>query len=86
IDLDNAYAYRGQRMFVKTGSPDEGGAHVEELVFTPVNHFASEMDHFAKCVQEGTPNRTPGEMGLADVRIIEAIEEAVRTGRTVDVK
>jgi predicted dehydrogenase len=86
IDMDNAYAYRGQRLFVKKGSPDEGGAQIEEHVFAPVDHFAAEMDHFAECVQAGTSPRTPGEMGLADLRIIEAIEEATRTGRTVDVK
>jgi hypothetical protein len=31
------------------------------------------------------PPRTPGEMGPADMRIIAAIDEAARTGRTVSV-
>ncbi|MEO5821929.1 MAG: hypothetical protein ABIT71_15605 [Vicinamibacteraceae bacterium] len=29
--------------------------------------------------------RPPGDLGLADVRIIEAIDEAARSGRTVEV-
>lgn len=85
IDFDMAYAYRGQRLRVKRGDPGEGGAHDEELVFRPVDHFAAEMDHFSACVLDGTEPRTPGAMGLADVRVIEAIEEAVRSGATVDV-
>ncbi len=85
IDFDMAYAYRGQRLRVKRGNPGEGGARDEELVFRPVDHFAAEMDHFSDCVLDGTDPRTPGEMGLADVRVIEAIEEAVRSGVTVDV-
>ena len=84
IDFDMAYAYRGQRLRVKRGKADEDGASDEELVFRSVNHFAAEMDHFSRCVLEGTEPRTPGEMGLADVRVIEAIEQAVRSGSTVD--
>ncbi len=85
IDFDMAYAYRGQRLRVKRGNPAEGGAYDEELVFRPVDHFAAEMDHFSACVLDGTEPRTPGAMGLADVRVIEAIEAAVRSGATVDV-
>ena len=34
---------------------------------------------------EGKEPRTPGEEGLQDVKLIEAIYEAARTGRTVKV-
>ena len=85
IDFDMAYAYRGQRLRVKRGRADDGGASDEELVFRPVDHFAAEMDHFSGCVVDGTDPHTPGEMGLADVRVIEAIEKAVKSGATVDV-
>jgi len=51
-----------------------------------VNHFAAEMDHFSECVAADRPPRTPGEEGLADVRVIEAIAEAARTERAVAVK
>ena len=47
------------------------------------NQFAAEMDHFAECVRTGKPPRTPGEEGLRDVRLMQAIYRAARTGRTV---
>ena len=34
------------------------------------------MDHFSDCVLNGKDPRTPGEEGLADMRVIAAIEEA----------
>jgi predicted dehydrogenase len=84
IDLDPAFSYRGQRLRVKRGS-GEGETRDEEIVLKPVDHFAAEMDAFSTAVLEGGEASTPGEMGLADIRIIEAIEEAARTGRTVEV-
>jgi predicted dehydrogenase len=47
------------------------------------NAFALELDHFARSVLDGKPVRTPGADGLADLRVIAAIEEAARTGRAV---
>jgi predicted dehydrogenase len=41
------------------------------------------MDHISDAILRDQPLRTPGEMGLADMRIIAAIAESVRTGRTV---
>ncbi len=48
-----------------------------------VNQFAAEMDHFSECVLNNREPRTPGEMGLADMRIVTAINESARTGRPV---
>lgn len=47
------------------------------------NQFAEEMDHFATCIRSGATPRTPGEEGLRDVRLMQAIYRAARTGRTV---
>jgi predicted dehydrogenase len=80
IDLHEAFAYRGQRLRLRRGSQRE-----ETLLLQPVNHFAAEMDHFSAALLDGGPVRTPGELGLADVRIIEAIDEAIRTGGPVEV-
>ena len=85
IDLDPAFSYRGQRLRVKRGSSDQGETHDDDVVLKPVDHFAAEMDHFSTVVLDGGDVPTPGEMGLADVRIIEAIDEAIRTGRSVEV-
>ena len=78
IDLDPAFSYRGLRMHVKAA-----GDGAKELQFGEVNQFAVEMDHFSECVLTDKKPLTPGEEGLADMRVIAAIEEAAATGRTV---
>jgi predicted dehydrogenase len=77
IELDPAFAYHGQELTVY----EEGSKRTLEV--QAVNHFAAEMDHFAECLLENQTPRTPGEMGLADVRIVQAIYEAAETGRVV---
>jgi predicted dehydrogenase len=51
--------------------------------FAKRDQFAAEIEHFSRCVLEGRPVEPSGETGLADVRIIEAVRESARTGRTV---
>jgi predicted dehydrogenase len=46
--------------------------------------FAAEMDDFAQCILNNTPTRVPGEEGLRDVKIMMAIYEAARSGKTVE--
>jgi predicted dehydrogenase len=46
-----------------------------------VNHFTKEMDHFSECVLEDRQPWTPGEEGLADIRVIEAINRSIESGR-----
>jgi len=50
---------------------------------TPNNQFAAQMDHLSECIQDKKVVRTPGEMGLQDIRIIQAIYDSCRTGRPV---
>lgn len=80
LDLDPAFSYRG----LKLTRHGPGGR--EEVKVTEVNHFAAEMDHFSACVLTGGNPRTPGEEGLADMRVIAAIAEAADSGRAVAVK
>ena len=47
------------------------------------NQFALEIDHFADCVENNRQPFTPGEEGLQDQRIMEAIYQAAQTGRPV---
>jgi predicted dehydrogenase len=47
------------------------------------DQFANELDHMADCVMNDRQPYTPGEEGLQDQRIIEAIFESARTGRAV---
>ncbi|HEX8914613.1 MAG TPA: Gfo/Idh/MocA family oxidoreductase, partial [Humisphaera sp.] len=79
IELDNAFAYRGQRMRVAKGK------EVAEQQIVPVNHFASEMDNFSDAVIQNQPVRTPGEEGLRDMVCMHWIDEAARTGRAVKI-
>jgi predicted dehydrogenase len=76
-ELEPASSYTGLRMRVW-----RGGA-IEERVLPQRNHFAAEMDHLADCIISDTTPLTPGEEGLKDMRIIMAIYEAARTGRTI---
>jgi predicted dehydrogenase len=83
IEMDPAFGYRGQRLFLKQGGAEQGDDQKNELRLQAVNQFAAEMDHFSDCLLTGKAPRTPGEMGLADMNIIAAIHEAVRTAKTV---
>jgi len=47
------------------------------------NHFMAEMDHFSDCVQNNKTPFTPGEEGLQDQKIMEAIYQSAREGRPV---
>jgi predicted dehydrogenase len=80
LDLEEAFSYRGQVLTV-----GEKGKKTR-LEITPVNHFAAEMEHFSQCILNNQPPRTPGEEGLADMRVMAAIEESARTGKPVALK
>lgn len=80
LEMDPAFTYFGLEMNVfKDGNKSE-------FSLKETDHFAAEMDHFSECVLADKPPRTPGEEGLADVRVIAAIAEAVKTGKTVSVR
>lgn len=44
-----------------------------------------ECDHFLRCVRNGTEPRTGAKSGLDVVRVLEAADRALATGRTVEV-
>ncbi|QAY78569.1 Gfo/Idh/MocA family protein [Sphingosinicella sp. BN140058] len=75
--MDPATGYAGQKMRLegrdaRTISPGD-----------PDVQFAGQLDHFADAIRDGTPIRTPGEMGLRDLRLIEAIYASAASGATV---
>ncbi|UOG73781.1 Gfo/Idh/MocA family oxidoreductase [Hymenobacter tibetensis] len=81
MHLDNAYAYTGQRLQT---SHAEGEAKMQNQITIPSkNQFATEMDHFSTCVLEDKAPHTPGEEGLQDHRIMEAIYQSAREGKPV---
>ena len=76
-ELDPASSYTGLRMRVFRGGT------IEERSLPQRDHFAAEMDHLAGCVLNGTEPLTPGEEGLKDLRVMMAVYEAARSGRTI---
>lgn len=58
----------------------------QQVNITPKNQFAAEIDHMATCILQDRRPRTPGEEGLQDHVIMEAIYESARTGRPVKLK
>jgi predicted dehydrogenase len=48
-----------------------------------LNHQAAQMDDFAQCILTNKPTRVPGEEGLKDMRVIEAIYRSIDTGKVV---
>ena len=81
IDLENAFAYRGQRLRV---ARREGEIEtIEERRVGAGNQFAIEIDHFADCILNHHTPRTPGEEGVRDHVIMEAIYRSAREGTPV---
>ncbi len=78
-ELDPAFGYVGQKLLIKKGNEER------YLMLPTVDHFAKEMDHFAECIEKDTPPWTPGEEGLADLRVIEAIGRSLEEARVVKV-
>ena len=74
LSMNPATSYAGQKMQLNGRELTPGDPGVQ---------FVGQIDHFANAVRDGTPILTPGEMGLRDLRLIEAIYESARTGRTV---
>lgn len=52
-----------------------------EIKFPQVDQQATQMDEVALCIKEDKPMRVTGEEGLADVKVVEAIEESVKSGK-----
>jgi predicted dehydrogenase len=74
IDLERAFAYEGQQLRLARRAGEAEG--VEQLRLGQKNQFALELDHMAQCVRENRTPRTPGEEGLQDHLIMEAIYES----------
>ena len=72
--LDPAYEYDGQH-----GLRSDG----QTIARPHVDQFAAEMDDFAQCILNNQPTRVSGQEGLRDLKIMTAIYEAARTGKTV---
>ena len=82
-ELSPAFGYTGLRL--RTSTTEEGKTVISEPMIESKDQFAAEMDHMALCVRNNVTPHTPGEEGLQDQRITDAIYESARTGRMVKV-
>ncbi|QJD95392.1 Gfo/Idh/MocA family oxidoreductase [Mucilaginibacter robiniae] len=79
--LDPAFDYEGLKM---EASQAQGKIEMKQNpIISDKKQFALEMDHFAQCIMENNEPYTPGEEGLQDHKIMEAIYESARTGKPV---
>jgi len=75
--MDPATWYSGLRMYKEQGNT------IETMDLPVVDHFAAEMDHMSDCVIENKQPLTPGEEGLRDLTIIQAIYRAAESREAV---
>ena len=80
-EMNPAYAYNGIKL--RISRVVEGNEQTSELQSDGKDQFAAELDHFAQCIQQNKDVHTPGEEGLQDQRIMEAIYESARTRKPV---
>lgn len=71
FEVQPAFGYRG----IKGKTP------AGEMAFPSVYQQAFQMDDFAQCVRDKKPTRVPGEMGLKDIKVVEAIFKSVKSGK-----
>ncbi|TDQ11504.1 Gfo/Idh/MocA family protein [Pedobacter metabolipauper] len=82
--MDKAFAYAGQQL---TTARAEGEMSIQENIgLAETKQFAVEMDHFSQCILNDKESDTPGEEGLQDHIIMEAIYKSAETGKPVKIK
>ncbi len=81
ISLDGAFSYHDKQLRIARRDGRTEG--VEERRIATQNQFALEMDHMAECVLSNREPHTPGEEGVQDHRIMEAIYQSAASGQPV---
>ncbi|HEX8328593.1 MAG TPA: Gfo/Idh/MocA family oxidoreductase [Hymenobacter sp.] len=76
MELQPAFGYGGLE-----GRTSKGPMNIQN-----VPQQARQMDDFADCVLNNKPTRVPGEMGLRDIQLLQAIYRAAETGQKVSTK
>jgi predicted dehydrogenase len=80
-ELNPAFGYTGLKL--RVNRMEDGKNVLAEPAIEAADQFAREMDHMSLCVQQNLQPHTPGEEGLQDQKIVEAIYESARTGQVV---
>jgi predicted dehydrogenase len=80
LTLDNAYEYANE-MHLHV----EGKHGSKTRTFKRRDQIAAELAYFARCIREDIDPEPSGWEGLADVRILQAVQAASRFGRSVPI-
>ena len=80
-ELNPAFPYRGLRL--RTARAEGKLERVTEEHLGEKNQFATEIDHMSQCVTANRMPHTPGEEGLADMRIIEQLYASAQAGHAL---
>jgi predicted dehydrogenase len=78
LRMDSAYSYQGELKQQITINNE-----TQEQSFPAGDQFAAEIIYFSDCVLTGLDPEPSGEEGLADIRIIRAINQSAQTGQPV---
>ncbi|MBD2757560.1 Gfo/Idh/MocA family protein [Spirosoma validum] len=81
IKMDPAFPYTGLKL--ETSQAQGKDNQIIQHNIADKDHFATEMDHFSECILENKVPFTPGEEGLQDQKIMEAIYQSAREGKPV---
>ncbi|CAG5018104.1 Glucose--fructose oxidoreductase [Dyadobacter sp. CECT 9275] len=73
LHMDAFSAYNGNKGFSTLG----------EIRYPVDNQQAKQMDEDALAIMQNKPQLVPGEEGMRDIRIVEAIYQAAKTGKTI---
>lgn len=76
FELTTAYNYNGLSGYTPAGP----------MSFPQVNQQARQLDAIALSIKNNKPSIVPGEMGRRDVKYLQAIYEAMRTGKRITIK
>jgi predicted dehydrogenase len=81
LTLDNAYEYAADAMTLHAV-----GKHGDKTrTFSRRDQIAAEIEYFARCIRDNSDPEPSGWEGLADVRILQAIQASARFGRAVPI-
>ena len=76
LELDPGYRFEtATKMRLRRGDV------IEETAFPQIDHFGAQVAYFSDCISRGLPVEADGEEGLADMRVLLAIEKSARTGQ-----
>ena len=56
---------------------------VEEINFPPTHQFTHQLQHLCDCLESGQPHRISPQNSIAQMRVLDAVAESMRSGKAV---